>query len=299
LPGFTATRQNTSREPSSESALRTRSCSPIETPPELTRTSCCSPSASAARVARREDDRVGARAAKLRGEQRRVRLVDLPGSERLTGTAQLAPGREDGDPGPPPAGDRRQPDCGKRTELRWAEHRPTLDDDVTRDDIASPGTDVFHRGNSFDHDLAAVTTRHLHGHDRVGAVRDDRAGRDPDRLAALERACRGRAGSRLVDDEQPARRVGATHRVAVHRRARERWQVDHRSRVLGEDATRGIRHRHLLTAEEVRLGEHERERLVDRREGRHRFFGVIGCGGRSVVTTDDVVVAGTSIAGAT
>ena len=44
LPGFTATRQRSISAPISRNASRTRSCSPTETPPLMTRASCCTAS---------------------------------------------------------------------------------------------------------------------------------------------------------------------------------------------------------------------------------------------------------------
>ena len=49
LPGWTATRQNTSSTPSSASIRRTRSCGPTETPPDVTSTSARGPCSSASR----------------------------------------------------------------------------------------------------------------------------------------------------------------------------------------------------------------------------------------------------------
>ena len=51
MPGLTATPQKTSSTPSSVAVLRTRSCGPTETPPEVTSTSASRPRSSAARCA--------------------------------------------------------------------------------------------------------------------------------------------------------------------------------------------------------------------------------------------------------
>ena len=74
--------------------------------------------------------------------------------------------------------------------------------------------------------------------DSVGAVRDDTSGRDPHRLAGRERPRRGHPGGDPEDDRQRSRRVRRADGVAVHRRARERRQVDHRGRRRSEHAAR-------------------------------------------------------------
>jgi dolichol-phosphate mannosyltransferase len=77
----------------------------------------------------------------------------------------------------------------------------------------------------------------LEGDDGIRAVRDDSSGRDPHRLAGLQRA-RRRPPCR---DAEPHRQrpggVGRTNREPVHRAARERRQVDHRARRLCEHAS--------------------------------------------------------------
>ena len=152
-------------------------------------------------------------------------------------------------------------------------------------------------------DLHAVVTLddELVLDDGVGAVRDDAAGRDPHRLAGLERPRRRarRRRCRKTTGSVPGR-VGRANGVAVHRRARKRRQVDHRDGRLGEHAAggaaRAARARHASGRDAL---EHERLRLLEREgsstgayatpvtaeviAGRYRLDARLGGGGMSEV----------------
>ena len=73
----------------------------------------------------------------------------------------------------------------------------------------------------------------------------------------------GPAGGDVADDAQHAGRVGGPDGVAVHRRARERRQVDRRARRLGEDPAGRARERDLLRRQRRGAREDRGERLGD------------------------------------
>ena len=79
----------------------------------------------------------------------------------------------------------------------------------------------------------------LDGDDGIGALGNGAAGRDPHRLSALQGSRHRPAGSDPRHHGEPARRVGRPHGVAVHRRARERRQIDGRPGGLGQYAAGG------------------------------------------------------------
>ena len=203
------------RPPAAASAPRTRSCWPTETPPDVISTSPSSPSSSARRVAssssahRIERARVGARLGRLRREQQRVRLVDLTGRERLAGRAELAPRREEVDPGPPPTDGVIAPTgAASAPMICGGEPRSGARDDRTGGDVTAPRPHVVAAGNDF-LDIAGPSWRvRSTGHDRVRAGRYDGARRDRGGLAGGHPAGRGAAGSRRRDDEQAPGGIG-------------------------------------------------------------------------------------------
>ena len=117
-------------------------------------------------------------------------------------------------------------------------------------------------------DCVVLLDNMLDRDDGIGALGDDAARRDSHRLAGLERPLGRPAGRDPEDDRQRPGRVRRADGEAVHRRARERRQVDARARVLGEHAARGLGERHRLGLERPDAREHQRERLLDREQRR-------------------------------
>ena len=117
----------------------------------------------------------------------------------------------------------------------------------------------------------------LDGDDGIGTFGNDAARRDRHRLAGLERARRGQSCSDPSDDRQRAGRVGRANGEAVHRRARERRQVDRRTSILGEHASGGRAERHRLRRQAAGPRENRRERLFDREQARQgrRILGAV------------------------
>ena len=102
----------------------------------------------------------------------------------------------------------------------------------------------------------------LDGDDGVRAVGDDASGRDRHRLAGSERTL-GRPARRDVrDDRQASGQVARPHRVSVHRRARERRQVDGGARILRGDASGRRSESDAFGREDARVLQHPRLRLV-------------------------------------
>ena len=207
LPGFTATRQNTSTAPSSARSPRTRSCSPTDTPPEVSSTSAVEPALErgARRFRSSATDAVhlclGAGPSHLRGEHHRVRLVDLAGAERLAGTAQLAAGREHGDARPPRARTSSSADRGERAELRRAARVPGRDDGVAGARCRRRADGRSRRLDLLDLDRAATLCACARPA-RPRRRRPGRPRRSRSRSPGRPRACRARRmpGRRLPDD---------------------------------------------------------------------------------------------------
>ncbi len=75
-------------------------------------------------------------------EQEPVRLVDLPGLERLAGLAKLRAGHEDPDPRTLPALDLVDTRCRKSADLRRAELGPRLEHRLAGTSVAAAPADV-------------------------------------------------------------------------------------------------------------------------------------------------------------
>ena len=86
----------------------------------------------------------------------------------------------------------------------------------------------------------------LDGDDGIRAVGDDAAGRDGHRLARAECARSRPPGGDVLDDGQRSGHVGDANDESVHRRARERRQVDDGADVLRRHAAGGTLDRHDL-----------------------------------------------------
>jgi len=109
----------------------------------------------------------------------------------------------------------------------------------------------------------------LDGDDGVGSVGHDTAGCDRHRFPGREGARRRHARSDAGDDRQAARRIRRAYGEPVHRRARERRQVDDGTCVLGEHPAGGGRDCDTPTVERRDLLEHARLRLREREQLGH------------------------------
>ena len=236
LPGFTATRQKTSSTPSSPRMRRTRSCGPTDTPPDVTRTSAAETAFERGAMRSvvvgdgRQDLDVAAGGGERSGEQQAVRLVHLAGAERLARTPELRSRRQHRDARPPRADDLLQAGRRQCADLRRPDPDAAENDRAARRNVAAAGSDVVSFANVICNlDLVAFFDNVLDRHDGVGAVGNDAPGGDPHGLTRLERPWRGHAGCDLRDDRQPPGSVRRAKRKAVHRRARERRQIDGRT----------------------------------------------------------------------
>ncbi len=232
LPGFNATPQNDSSTPSSASARLTWSCSPTETPPQSTTTSESSAGAIAARVASRSsgagpgDDHLRARPLGQGRDRVGVRVANAARAHLLAGLEQLVAAGEDADARAAAAGDGGRAERGEDAELRRAEPGA-----LRRARSPPAGCPRRHgacrarpRPPSSDQDPAVLGAGRLDPDDGVGARRDGRAGRDPDRLPGRQRRGGRVSRPRLADHAQGDRRLGprpagvlGAHREAVHR----------------------------------------------------------------------------------
>ena len=180
------------------------------------------------------------------------------------------------------AGRRAHSDLGdagrcERADLRGAEHRAGLEQGVAGADVASDRPHVRSGSNGIrDLDLVVCLDNKLDRHDRVGALRHGAPGRDLHRLAGRERAVGGQAGGDPEHDRQAARQVAGADREAVHRRARERRQIDASGDVLREHAARRGGDRDALRVERAGAGEHAREGVVDGEQRWHRAHTLTG-----------------------
>ena len=123
--------------------------------------------------------------------------------------------------------------------------------------VRSAPPDVLSRLH-FDKDLNAaigIAVGFFDHHDRVGAVRHRRAGRDLDALAGgngrcghLPRIQRGNLMKAARLRSTGAACISRPHGVAVHRGARKRRHVGRRHHVARDHAARGLLDRHLLDA---------------------------------------------------
>ena len=213
------------------------------------------------------------RLAQRRLEHDPVRLVDLARLERSPRRPQLGARDDDRDArraGATPT--RLDPAGGERAEPRRREQRARGEDrrlprrtSPPRARMLSPLTTASAIStSSVAHDDA------LDGDDRVGALRHDAARRDLDRLPGRERRARRDAPrptgrrSRSVPGQ-----IGRPDGVSVHRRARERRQVDERGDGLRQDPAGCATRAPPARSEAARRARERGQRLVDGQERGH------------------------------
>jgi hypothetical protein len=194
-----------------------------------------------------------------------VRVVDLPRLQLpLSRLDQLCARRENDHLGAPV--DRQPPVTLRRRQsyLGGTDLRPHPQDNVPLAHVLAAATYVLPRGRGLlQLELLAPAGGVLHHHDRVGAFRDDPSGEDLDRLP-LPDALRRRASRRgFANDLEYAPRfgVGASHRVAVHRRVVEGRRVEPGPQVLRQREPASLNERDLLRGQLVGVLEHQPQGL--------------------------------------
>ncbi len=199
------------------------------------------------------------------GQHRRVGLVDLPGPERLAGPPQLRPRGQDRRARPAGAHDPRDPGRPERAESRRGQPLARREHEVAGTNVEARLADVraMLDGRS-DLDLVVAFDNVLDRDDRIRAVRDDAARRDPEGLALAQRPACGSPRGHPLGDGQRAGRVCGAEREAVHRRGREGRQVDDGPEVLGGEAAGSVAQLDRLRRQRGRATEHEALGLVDR-----------------------------------
>ena len=153
---------------------------------------------------------------------------------------------------------RRQPPAGLQQHVALGEI-----------EALAPHIAAAPRGFEHPHPVA-VALGVLLDDDRVGAGRHRRAGEDARRLARADMAAEPGPGRHLGDDAQfdrdLAEIVGA-HRIAVHRRDRERRLGAARGDILGEHPAEPVGERDLLGRQGFDQGQQARQRFFDRNHG--------------------------------
>ena len=166
----------------------------------------------------------------------------MPGLGRRARFEQLAAGDDEVHARDPRHVDEADPGRGQRGQPRHGQDVAGPGQHVARVHVLAAAADVQAGGDGGGRDdgvaprLGVLDLEH-----RVGAGRDRGAGRDPRGGAGLERDALGAARGQVADHAQlgAGRDVRRADRVAVHRRAVERRQVDHRARLGGEHAADG------------------------------------------------------------
>ena len=110
--------------------------------------------------------------------------------------------------------------------------------------IDAGGADVLSGGGGFlEDDMLAVAFGVFLDHDGIGAVRHHAAGENPQSLAGLQRPRERPSRGDLADHMQPRRNrrdIGGAHRIAVHRRHRDRWLGAARGKVACQHPAMGV-----------------------------------------------------------
>ena len=174
-------------------------------------------------------------------QQQPVVLVDLARAKLFARPAQLRSRGQNRDARPAGAYHFGQSGRRERTDLRGAETNTGRHDHITRTDVAAARTNVVtldDRGRNLH--LVVMLDNVLDGDDGVGSLRHHAARGNRHRLACIQRT-RGRdPGGNARDDGEPAGRVRRPYGETVHRRARERRQVDRSRSRRRRDPARGV-----------------------------------------------------------
>ncbi len=191
--------------------------------------------------------------------------------DRVAGHDDLVAGRQDADTRaaankkPRPVHRREQPDVAR------GQPPPGLQQRVARGEIEAFAPHIAATAGAFEHPYAvAVPLGVFLDDDRVGAGRHRRPGKDARRLASADMAAKPGPGRHFGDDAQfdrdPAEIVGA-HRIAVHRRDRERRLGAARGDILGEHPAEPVGERYLLGRQGFDQSQQPRQRFFDRYHG--------------------------------
>ena len=266
------------------SAFWTRSWSPTEAPPRVTKTS----TSRVERLADRgvegaevvagdaEVDRDAAAGLDDPGYGEIIRCDDLRGAERLAGRDQLVARRQDRDARG--TSDRQRDVIGRRSQRDVAGGQPAAGgkQKLALGEIESGRAQIVADGRGAGkRDPVALALRLFLNDDGVGAARDGRAGEDANGFARADFAVEGASRRRLADHAERngrACRIGGAERIAVHGRIDERRLGAQRDHVVRQHPAEGFFERDPLAAERRRgRSQHARERLFDRDQRAHGF----------------------------
>ena len=214
-----------------------------------------------------------ARVGHRRGEHRPVRLVDLAVAQRLARGDELGAGGEHQHPRS--AAHRERPGADGRGEpdLGGAEHRARGQHDLARGDVLAGDPHVLPGGDRpvDPHPVSVPASVHstcttASAPSGIAAPVMIRWAVPPSRAGPSVRPAGMSAATGSVGGQ--VRQVGAAHRVAVHRRVRERRQRHRGDEVLGEDPPERPGQRHRLRRRRPQQGGHGLGVLGDRPHGR-------------------------------
>ena len=121
-----------------------------------------------------------------------------------------------------------------------------------------------------DLDLVVTFDNILERDDGIRTLRHDTAGCDPHRLTGAERARHRGAGGDPRDHRKAPGRIRGAQRKAVHRRARERRQIDEGVCILREHAAGRLCNGHALCVERPHPLQDARLSFGEREQLRHR-----------------------------
>ena len=213
---------------------------------------------------RRLDQHLGPCGGQRGTEHEAVRLVDLTWTELFAGIDELAARGEHGD-----ARATRAPQLGDtggrgRRQTRGSEPDAGASNHLPDRDVAAPRTDVRSRlGSPRDLDFVFTTDNMLDRDDGICVLRHDRSRGDGHSGAGVELPVERLPRGRVPADPQPSGQIGRAHRKSVHRRTRERRQVDFRLHVLRADAAGGLDNRNSLYRQPTDAAQHPLMRLLE------------------------------------
>ena len=277
FPGFIATPQKSSSTPSSDSIRRTRSCGPIDTPPDVTRTSAVEPALERGTVRahvvgnRGEDFDLGTRTA------RAPRRSSDGSTRRSRPGASCSPGARSSLPVASTAtrGRRVLTTCATPAAASapiWA--APSLRPASTTRSPARTSPPLGRTCAPASGRSAISTCPSCSTAISTGTIASAPSGTTPPVAIAAAVPCPSSAGAGLPAATRTV--IGKTawsvlrpDGVAVHRRAPERREIDERSRRLGENPPCRMLERDRFGSKAPRAIEDARERLVDRQKLAH------------------------------